>query len=148
MMHWRIKRRLSAYIDDELTTDESSHVQRHLADCVGCRHRFRELQASEALLRRMPLSLVPQEWTLSAQLRLKSTAGIPPRFASDAADGLALRAAAATLSMALILFIVTIGPLSSTRPEPRGWVGMLPTAERESTILSTSYEPAGGWGRH
>lgn len=96
----------------------------------------------------MPLSLVPQEWTVAAQLRVKAAAGVARRYSNDAADGLAFRAAAATLSMALVLFMVTVGPLAPSRNEPRGWAGMLPTAERESTILASNYEPAGGWGRN
>lgn len=148
MMHWNVRRRLSAYLDDELTTDEARHLGLHLERCAKCRLRFRELQASEALLRRMPSALVPQRWSLAAQLELRSTAGIPPRRVSDAADGLAFRAALATASMAVALFAVTLAPPSGPRSQPRGWVGMLPSAERASTILSTSYEPAGGWGRH
>ncbi len=148
MMHWGIRRRLSAYLDDELTSDEARLVRQHIDRCLRCRHRFREMQATEMLLRRVPVSLLPQEWSATAQLQLKAVAGIPPRPCNAAADGLAFRAAAATLSMALVLFLVTVGPLSNTRPEPRGWVGMLPSAERESTILGPNYEPPGGWGRH
>jgi anti-sigma factor RsiW len=148
MMHWRVKRRLSAYLDDELTTDEANHLRIHLGTCVGCRHRFREIQAAESLLRRMPVSLLPEQWSCTAELRLRSAAGLPHRLRPDAANGMAFRAAAATLSMAIMLFVVTVGSLSVSPPEPPSSIGMLGSAERESSILASRYDPAGGWGRN
>jgi len=148
MMHWSVKRRLSAYLDDELTTDEAHHVRSHLDRCAQCRHRFREIQAAESLLRRMPASLVPERWSIATELGLRVAAGLPQPFRSDPANGMAIRAAAATLSMAVMLLLVTVGPLSVSRPEPRSSIGMLGSAERESSILATHYEPPGGWGRH
>ena len=147
-MHWHVRRQLSAYLDDELTTDESNHIRDHLGQCVKCRHRFREIQAAESLLRRMPASLVPQQWSFTAELRLRSAAGLSPMLRADPANGMAFRTAAATLSMAVMLFLVSVGPLSISRPEPRSTIGMLGSAERESSILGSRYEPAGGWGRH
>jgi anti-sigma factor RsiW len=147
-MHWHVRRKLSAYLDDELSSDETKHVRIHLAQCVKCRHRFREIQAAESLLRRMPVSLVPENWSIAAQRNLRSAAGLPSVLRSDPANGMAFRAAAATLSMAVMLLMVTIGPLSVSRSEPRSSIGMLGSAERESSILASRYEPPGGWGRH
>ncbi len=148
MMHCHVKRQLSAYLDDELTTDEANHIRIHLGRCVKCRHRFREIQAAESLLRRMPTSLIPDQWSFAAEMRLRSAAGLSPTLLSDPANGMAFRAAAATLSMAVMLFMVTVGPLAISRPEPRSSIGMLGSAERESSILASRYEPAGGWGRN
>ncbi len=148
MMHWSVKRRLSAYLDDELTTDEANHIRIHLEHCEKCRHHFREMQAAESLLRRMPASLVPERWTIAAEIRLRSAAGLPREIESDPANGLAIRAAAATLSMAVVLLLVTVGPLAASRPEARTPTWILATAERESSILTSRYEPSGGWGRH
>lgn len=148
MMHWRVIRQLSPYLDDELTTDEANHLRIHLDRCVKCRHRFREIQAAESLLRRMPSSLVPQQWSIQSELGLRSAAGLPRELRSDPANGMAFRAAAATLTMAVMLIMVSVGPLSVSRPEPSGASGMLSSAERASSILASRYEPAGGWGRH
>ncbi len=116
MMHCHVKRQLSAYLDDELTTDEANHIRIHLGRCVKCRHRFREIQAAESLLRRMPTSLIPDQWSFAAEMRLRSAAGLSPTLLSDPANGMAFRAAAATLSMAVMLFMVTVGPLAISRP--------------------------------
>lgn len=148
MMHWRVKKQLSAYLDDELTTDEANHIRIHLGQCVKCRHQFREIQAAESLLWQMPASLIPKRWSIAAELRLRTAAGLPPALRSDPANSMAIRAAAATLSMVVMLVIVTVGPLSVSRPEPRSSTGILASAERESSILASRYEPAGGWGRH
>lgn len=148
MMHWHVRRQLSAYLDDELTTDEANHIRNHIGQCVECRHRFREIQAAESLLRRMPTSLMPEQWSFAAERRLRSAAGLAPILRADPANGMAFRAAVATLSMAVVLFLVAVGPLSVSRPEPRSTIGMLGSAERESSIFGSHYEPAGGWGRH
>lgn len=147
MMHWRVKRQLSAYLDDELTTDGANHVRIHLSHCVKCRHHFREIQAAESLLRRMPISLLPERWTPAAELRLRTAAGMPPVVRSDPANGMAFRAAAATLSMAVMLFMVTVGPLAVSSPQPRYPAGMLANAERESSVIASRYGSAKGWGR-
>lgn len=148
MMHWRAIRRLVALIDDALTTDEAQHVRAHVAGCARCRHRLREYEAAEVLLRRMPRSLVPEQWSFAVQLRLRAIAGVPSPTGSVAADRIAFRAAAATASMALTLLLLTIGPLSVQRPGPRGWTGILPSAEKQSTLLAASFEPPGEWGRN
>lgn len=148
MMHWRVRRQLSAYLDDELTTDEANHIRIHLSHCVKCRHQFREIQAAESILRRMPASLIPERWTLAADLRLRTAAGLPRVVRSDPANGMAFRAAAATLSMAVMLFMVTVGPLAVSAPEPRYSVGILANAEREQSVLASRHGSARGWGRN
>ena len=140
MMHWRASRLLRFLAEDELTTDEAAHVRAHVESCTHCGLRLREYEASETLLRRMPRSLVPQDWTLSAELSLRAVAGIPSALGISPADGMAFRAAAATTSMAITLLLVTVGPLAPNRPEPRGWSGLLPSAERVSAHLASRYE--------
>lgn len=148
MMHWRANRLLPFLAEDELTTDEAAHVRAHVENCVHCDLRLREYQACETLLRRMPRSLVPQSWTLSAELGLRAVAGIPSALGISPADGMAFRAAAATASMAITLLLVAVGPLAPNRPEPRDWSGLLPSAERASAHLVSHYEPPGGWGQN
>lgn len=48
--HLFARRRLSAYVDDELAPDERRRVRRHVADCPDCGHAERSLRA---VLRRL-----------------------------------------------------------------------------------------------
>ena len=148
MMHWRANRMLSEYLDDELSTDEADHVQRHVEACERCRLTLREFEVTAELLGFMPRSLVPMEARVAARIRMRSLAGIPADTGFGDANGLAFRAAAATATMAIMLILVSVGPLSVQRPERRHGSGMLPSAERESTLLASNYEPPGGWGRN
>ena len=148
MMHWRAKRLLSRLSEDQLSTDEAGRVRQHVDACPRCRLELREFEVTAELLGRIPRSLVPMEWSVSARVQLRKVAGIPVDTGFGDANGLAFRAAAATATMAIVLFLVTVGPLSIDRPERRTWTGMLPSAERESTLLASRYEPPGGWGRN
>jgi hypothetical protein len=53
MTCWRLRRVLTRYADDELTTVERDDVDRHLETCEACRHRVRVEQAvRQSLLNR------------------------------------------------------------------------------------------------
>jgi anti-sigma factor RsiW len=48
------KKRLSAYIDNELSLKERQSVERHLGQCPSCAHEERELRIVSILMERIP----------------------------------------------------------------------------------------------
>ena len=59
MKHWRASRLLSSLPDGLLSPQKEREVRAHLADCARCRFELRALEASEALLRSVPATLLP-----------------------------------------------------------------------------------------
>jgi hypothetical protein len=50
----RTKQRLSAYLDRRLSPEDQRRVEQHLADCRGCQEELHSLEATVALLHRLP----------------------------------------------------------------------------------------------
>ena len=143
-MHWNAIRQLSDLVDGALDPATEGPVREHVAECHRCRHRLRELEFGDVLMRRLPRELAPLEWNLDAHARLRSAAGnVAPEIA--AADGMAFRALLATTSMCLVLLLITVG-LDRRRPHMGN--GLLASAQRESILLASSYEPAAAWHRN
>jgi len=57
--HPRAQGCLSAYLEDDLSDTERSAVKSHLAGCDGCSEDLRDLRATVALLRRLPVPETP-----------------------------------------------------------------------------------------
>jgi anti-sigma factor RsiW len=55
----RTYRRLSAFLDGEVTPEEAARIEQHLATCWGCGDEARALAASYQLLERCPQALRP-----------------------------------------------------------------------------------------
>ena len=60
MIHARIVRQLSAYLDGELDPSVSRAVAAHLAECDACRHELAMLRQVKGLLERLPEVEPPQ----------------------------------------------------------------------------------------
>ncbi len=54
MTHVRLERQLSAYLDGELSVDETAEVRRHLAECPTCQKEMERLKAVKQLLGALP----------------------------------------------------------------------------------------------
>lgn len=65
---------ISAYIDNALDAGDRERVRAHIAACELCGAEHRELQATQQLLRAMPVQAPPRVFTLTEEM-----AGIRPR---------------------------------------------------------------------
>lgn len=72
MMHWKARRLLPAIYDATLPELVELEVQVHALGCARCRRAMREFEIAEELLQRMPISLLPLEWSPSSYNRLAS----------------------------------------------------------------------------
>jgi hypothetical protein len=68
--HRRAARLLTGLFDGGLSLATQRDVQAHARACPFCRRRLREHQGVEALVRLLPLSLLPVEPDRNAQVRL------------------------------------------------------------------------------
>lgn len=124
MRHRAARRRLPGLLDGLLSPNEERSVRRHLGECRRCRRRLGEFEASEALLRCIPASLIPLDAGGAGHERLRALArwapAPRPRWArSLPALGVCTAAALAILAM------VSIGPAEpagSLDESPRGLV--------------------------
>jgi anti-sigma factor RsiW len=74
MRHGRAVRLLSSLPDGLLDDRAERDVRRHVAGCPRCRAELAALEASTALLRRMPASLLPLAGSPAAESRLAGLA--------------------------------------------------------------------------
>ncbi len=72
MRHWKARRLLPAIYDGTLPELVELDVYVHALGCARCRHAMREFEIAEALLERMPASLVPLDWNPASYGRLAS----------------------------------------------------------------------------
>jgi anti-sigma factor RsiW len=68
--HRRAARLLTGLLDGGLSPATRRAVQAHARACPACRRRLREHEGIEALVRMLPLSLLPAEPDRQAQVRL------------------------------------------------------------------------------
>jgi anti-sigma factor RsiW len=108
---------LSAYVDNELDSEESATVRRHLESCGACRERLQALDALGRLVRQAPYYSAPA--TLHARLAsAQAAAGRGPRLrAGVLTRGRFTWAVMTALATAAIL---TIGVLVWRPPSPPG----------------------------
>ena len=59
MTHRAARRRLHALLEGGLAAPEAGVLQTHLDGCRTCRSELRALEATEALVARLPAALVP-----------------------------------------------------------------------------------------
>jgi anti-sigma factor RsiW len=61
--HSRMERQLSAYLDNELTTEDAQQVRMHLESCTLCRDELHRLEQVKRLLGALPeRAPAPQVW--------------------------------------------------------------------------------------
>ena len=72
MNHSKVRARLDEYLERDLPTREYDRVSKHLAECAECRAELRELEATVALLRRLPDPELPRAFTETVMARVRA----------------------------------------------------------------------------
>jgi len=154
--HRRARRRLSALLDGELAPAERLAVDGHLDRCSRCRRELAELWAAEALLRRLPATVVPLDAGPlgTGRLALLARWAPPPRedpgwrrAGLAGLTGLGVLSTAAALLMVLALSYPPgiIGPAEPAAPAMgRGGRGVEVAARMPSSFLVPNLEASGG----
>ncbi|HEY3079899.1 MAG TPA: zf-HC2 domain-containing protein, partial [Chloroflexota bacterium] len=62
--HERVRRDLSAYLDDQLDPDDRARVERHLAGCTDCQAELESLRRTVGMLRMVPPVAPPRSFLL------------------------------------------------------------------------------------
>lgn len=133
-MHWHARSLLPSLYDGALPGQRAARVRRHLGRCESCRRTWRSFEASDRLLRMLPIAVVPRDPSPTSQVRLVALA----RWASSAkalapaarATGLGALAAAAGFALAL-----TLSPVSRGDADHSGQDFMLAVALMPDTSL-------------
>jgi anti-sigma factor RsiW len=107
--HGKARRLVPAILDQSLPPSVEAAVRAHLEDCPPCRTDLAELEASEELLRRLPLALVPREASAPADLRLAALARWATAPVSSRHERLGLQALGAFAAAFLLLLVVSAG---------------------------------------
>lgn len=84
MEHTEIRRNLSAYLDDAVSSEEKTQIEAHLAECASCRGALADLERTVAHLKNLP-EVEPPPWlTIKIMAQVKAAAekkpGIWQRF--------------------------------------------------------------------
>jgi anti-sigma factor RsiW len=145
MTHRRLRRRLHALLEGLLPTPEADVLRAHLAGCAACRGELRALEATEALVGRLPAALVPLGAGAEAEARLALLARWSPAAPARPAWGVGrLHAVGATLAAASLVLAVWLGPLDSLIPPAREPGGQVSVASLVSTALVPSFDASSG----
>lgn len=111
MMHGRLRRRLSEFLDGSLGERDRQRVDRHLAECEPCRTELAELRGTVALLRGLPALEPPPELTARVLAQLGAGAAEPSvarRLRAALGDMLGGAWAPAFGSVALLLVVAAL----------------------------------------
>jgi anti-sigma factor RsiW len=112
--HSRARRLLAALPDRTLPARVEGEVRAHAEQCRICRRRLADFEASETLLRLLPVSLLPERPSAVAEARLVALtrwSGPPPSPRWPGALGIpALGALAAAATVAVGLFLGSWAP--------------------------------------
>jgi len=142
MMHLAVSRRLSAYLDGELSPLRAGAVERHVARCATCASRLKGLRRTQAALRAAPPSASPAEGWARLRERMTAPSGarawVAPRR-RPLAWGIA--AAAGILVLAAAALYLGAGP--EGRARARGATSFVTTADlvgEDHVALSPSIE--------
>jgi anti-sigma factor RsiW len=119
--HARARRLLAALPDGTLPARLEGEVRAHAEQCRICGRRVADFEASETLLRLLPVSLLPERSSAVAEARLVALArwsSVPPSPRWPAALGIpALGALAAAATVAVGLSLGSWAPAAEERRE-------------------------------
>lgn len=118
MRHRTARRRLPGLLDGLLPQAEERGVRRHLDECRRCRRRLGEFEASEALLRRIPASLIPLDVSGVGIERLRALARWAPAPRPRWARTLPAFGACAAAALAILL-VASLAPAGSSDESSR-----------------------------
>ncbi len=137
MTHVRLERQLSAFLDGELSVDETAEVRRHLAECPTCQEEFERLKAVKHMLGALP-ERIPPVGTWDALRRTLERPG-PSLWSRwrEAYRSLLRRPVAAAAAVAVVFALIAV-------PLVRGRLDRLRAAEtgvdvylREHVLVSS-----------
>jgi len=105
--HWTARRLLADLLEGALRPEVEAGVRRHARGCRNCGRRLARMERADALLRRLPRSLLPPEPGSAADARLATLArwGRRPAGARAGAAYGRLEAASALATVALMLLL-------------------------------------------
>jgi anti-sigma factor RsiW len=106
--HARQQRQLSAYLDGELTAQETEEVRAHLADCATCRTELAQLRSVKVLLGRLPERSAPQDLWAALRAQVDQPAETWIASVSRVVRGAFRRPALAVAAAALIAVLVAV----------------------------------------
>ncbi len=118
MRHRAASRLLPAVLDGTLPAPEESAVRAHAEECRRCARSLEELESAEALLRRLPLSLVPLAPARDADVRLAGLARWAGRPQTAWAERLGLQAVGALAGAVLVALVIAVGDWEPVVKEP------------------------------
>jgi anti-sigma factor RsiW len=136
---------LNAYVDRELPGRERSELSSHLEECEDCRRDLLELEATVALLRRMPEPEPPPAFAASVMARVRAGEAEPQgwlaRLEGWLRPAFTVSASAALTGLAVFALARTPAPSGETLvqgPDPAGSEGVaLAAAPRAPAAPST-----------
>jgi RNA polymerase sigma-70 factor, ECF subfamily len=133
--HLEISRRLSAYLENTLTTDEKEEIKGHLGSCGSCREEFANMEWTVGHLKSLP-GVAPPSWlTAKIMAKLQERPVLHPslqrRLFFPSRIKLAIGAAASIVLCATVYFLVRgAGPQT------------MPIDAREGNFRATEARPA------
>ena len=107
MIHARMSRQLSAYLDGELSPSESRVVTAHLADCALCREELAALRQVKGLLERLPEVEPPQAVRQGLHARIAAEAR-PMGTVLDTIRAAFRRPAVAAVAAMMIILLIAV----------------------------------------
>lgn len=110
--HGRLRARLSAFIDGELSARESVDVATHVETCGSCPRELEELRAASELLSSLPEAEPRRSFTLTPRMVAAPAASVRQGGAPRVAMGMRMAAAGLAATLA-VLFVVDTGDLGS-----------------------------------
>ncbi len=128
-IHNQVAELLSAYIDDEVTAEEQTLVEAHLATCTACSRDLVTLRQTVALLKELPQVAAPRPFTLREGDVRPSHRGRAPWWRLPWSQRLVAAAA-------LLLCVAAVGGLAMLRGS-----GMVGAPAPESVALQAPVAP-------
>jgi hypothetical protein len=112
MTHAQVCRRLSAYLEGELSAADEDRLEAHLTECVACAAELRALRRAIELLHGLPSPQPAGDLAMAVMARLREAEERPPFFRALLARHVSawLAPAAAACALGAIGWIALSGP--------------------------------------
>ena len=109
MRHREARRLLTTLLDRTLPAGREAEVRAHVDDCEPCQAELQEHEATETLLARLPLALVPRHASPAADVRLASLARWAAAPMISWQERLGLRAIGTFAATLLVVAVISAG---------------------------------------